>query len=160
MMQLQLVQTAQLVQAHALEERYCCVLHRVERLVESGQYVRGLKMLYHAAEEAIEPYGLELRSKGDHLFYAFGDGETRRAIRDYYKDKGKKLVETHSTSEIGLLDAMLILQIFDQFRRLGYRITKSRVAPFLETIPQRPDPAGKAHAPQASNPRKQTMNQE
>ena len=147
MMRLQLVQTAQLVQAFSLEERYCCVLHRVERLVESGQYVRGLKMLYHAAEEASEPYGLELRSKGDSLFYAFGDGETRRAIRDYYTDKGKKLVETHSTSEIDLLDAALILQIFDQFRVMGYWMTASRVAPYLKTIPQRLNPAGMANTP-------------
>ena len=136
-----------MVSTFALEERYCCVLHRVERLVESGQYVRGLKRLYHSAEEAIEPYSLKLRSKGDSLFYAFGDGETRRAIRDYYADNGKKLVETHSTSEIDLLDAALILQIFDQFRVMGYWMTASRVAPYLKTIPQRLDPAGMANTP-------------
>ena len=156
MMGLQLVQTAQLVQAFALEERYCCVLQRVERLIESNQYVRGLKMLYQAAEKAIEPYDLELRSKGDSLFYAFGDRDTRLAIRTYYIGKGKKLVETHSASEINLLDATLALQIFDQFRRLGYKITKKRVAPYLETIPQHPEPAGKAKAPQAIKPRKQS----
>ena len=147
MMRLQLVQTAQVVQNFSLEERYCCVLHRVEKLVESGQYVRGLKMLYRAAEKAIESYSLKLRSKGDSLLYAFGDGKTRRAIRDYYTDKGKKLVDTHSTSEIDILDAALILQIFDQFRQMGYRLTKSRMAPYLETIPQRPEPAGMANTP-------------
>ena len=47
-----------------------------------------------------------MRSKGDSLLYAFGDEETRRAIRDYYTDKGKKLVDTHSTSEIDILDSL------------------------------------------------------
>ena len=149
MMGLQLVQPAQLGQAFALEERYCCVLQRVERLIESNQYVRGLKMLYQAAEEAIKPYDLELRSQGDSLFYAFGDRDTRLAIRNYYIGKGKKLVETHSASEIDLLDATLTLQIFDQFKRMGYKITKRRVTPFLNQ-PQRPETAGKANAPQAS----------
>ena len=154
MMGLQLVQTAQLVQAFALEERYCCVLQRVEKLIESNQYVRGLKMLYQAAEEAIKPYDLELRSQGDSLFYAFGDRDTRLAIRNYYIGKGKKLVETHSASEIDLLDATLTLQIFDQFKRMGYKITKRRVTPFLNQ-PQRSETAGKANAPQAS----QSINQ-
>ena len=149
MMGLQLVQTAQLVQAFALEERYCCVLQRVEKLIESNQYVRGLKMLYQAAEEAIKPYDLELRSQGDSLFYAFGDRDTRLAIRNYYIGKGKKLVETHSASEIDLLDATLTLQIFDQFKRMGYKITKRRVTPFLNQ-PQRPETAGKANTPQKS----------
>ena len=118
-----------LVQAHALEERYCCVLSRTQRLIESGKYARRLKAMYQEAEKEIRtwhyeepPHYLKLRSQSDSLLYLFGDADTQRSIRDFYMNDGKKLVETHASAEIELVDITLIVQIFTGFKALGYKV--------------------------------------
>jgi hypothetical protein len=119
-----------LVVRQSFEVRYCCVLRRTERLIESGKYVRGLKKMYEAAETEIRtwhyekpPYHLELRSQADSLLYLFGDDDTQRSIRDFYGNDGKKLVETHTSAEIQLVDIALIVQIFTRLKEIGYKVS-------------------------------------
>ena len=111
----------------ALEEGYSCVLRRTERLCLSGKYVHGLKALCRQAEAAIAPHRLALRSRGDSLLYLAGASDTRQSMRDYYHGTGKRLVETHSTPQIDLIDIALILEILVALKAYGYQVSKAAI---------------------------------
>ena len=129
--------------APAFEERFCCVLRRTERLIDSGKYVRGLKALYRAAEKDTGKFDykdlegvdlFKLRSRGDSLLYLFGDNETQQAIFDFCTGEGKKLVETHSEPEIELIDLALIVRVFDSLQSYGYKVKPEAIIKAIQKV--------------------------